>query len=88
MSCSAEREAQLLAQGWARQFMADEPRLSEAVEEYRALGFAVRLEAVDPAGCSAEGGCSACYQLPEVAARFKVIFTRPGRDDGEDQGRG
>lgn len=79
MSCNAARESQLLAQGWAKQFMADEPRLSEAVEEYRELGFEVRLEEVDPAGCASSGGCTACFADPEVAARFKVIFTRrPG----------
>ena len=78
MPCNAQREAQLLAQGWVKQFMADQPRLGEAVEEYRELGFEVRLEAVDPAGCAAEGGCVACFQSPEAAARFKVIFTRRG----------
>ena len=76
MSCHAAREAQLLAQGWVRQFLADEPRLSEAVEEYQALGFEVRLEEVDPEACAASGGCAACFAAPELAARFKVIFTR------------
>ena len=78
MSCSAQREAQLLAQGWVRQFVADPPRLDDAVEEYRELGFEVRLEPLDPAGCVADGGCAACFQQPEVAARFRVIFTRRG----------
>lgn len=79
MSCGAAREAQLLAQGWVKQFLADEPRLSEAVEEYRELGFEVRLEEVDPAACAASSGCAACFASPELAARFKVIFTRRPR---------
>lgn len=77
MTCSAQREAQLKAQGWVRQFMANEPRLGEAVEEYARLGFQVHLEPVDPAACAGGSGCTACFQQPEVAARFKIIFTRP-----------
>jgi len=77
MTCSAEKENQLVAQGWVKQFTTDEPRLSEAVEEYRDLGFEVRLEAVDLAACAASGECAQCFQRPEVAVRFKIIFTRP-----------
>ncbi|MCF8032092.1 MAG: hypothetical protein K9K66_02480 [Desulfarculaceae bacterium] len=83
MSCSARREAQLSAQGWVKQFMADEPRLSEAVEEYRALGFEVHLEPVDPVACGQEGGCTACFSEPEAAARLKIIFTRSGASGGQ-----
>lgn len=77
MTCSARREALLLAQGWKKQFLADEPRLSEAVAQYLQLGFQVHLEDVDPAACREAGGCASCYQQPEMAARFKIIFTRP-----------
>ncbi|MBU1154824.1 MAG: hypothetical protein KKC30_00320 [Proteobacteria bacterium] len=87
MTCSSQREAQLLAKGWVKQFMADEPRLSEMVEEYIALGFQVRLEPVDPAACASGSGCTACFEMPEVAAKFKIIFTRPGPDKpGKDEG--
>ncbi|KMY65667.1 hypothetical protein AAU61_21040 [Desulfocarbo indianensis] len=82
MTCSAEKENRLVTQGWVKQFMTDEPRLSEAVEEYRDLGFEVRLEAVDPAACAASGECSSCFQQPEIAARFKIIFTRPAGGRG------
>ncbi|MCB2225291.1 MAG: hypothetical protein KQH53_01345 [Desulfarculaceae bacterium] len=81
MICHAQREAELKAQGWTRQFTADEPRLSEAVESYRALGFEVLLEPVDPAACAAEGGCTACFGSPEAAARLKIIFTRAKTGD-------
>ena len=76
MACDPARAARLLAEGWVRQFMAEEPRLSEAAAQYRQLGCEVRLEPVDAAGCAAGGGCSACYQDPAAAARYKVIFTR------------
>jgi hypothetical protein len=62
--------------------MANEPRLSEAVEEYTALGFQVHLEPVDPAACANGPGCTACFEMPEVAAQFKIIFTRPGAGAG------
>jgi len=39
-----QREEELRKQGWVRQFVTDEPRLSEAVELYRELGYEVRLE--------------------------------------------
>ncbi len=57
--------------------MADQPRLDEAVQVYRDLGFEVLLEPVDPAACQAGGGCAACFHDSQAAARFKVIFTRP-----------
>ena len=61
---------QLLAAGWRRAFIADEPRLSEAVEAYEELGFEVRLEPV-PAD---DSECTECMtQAPE---RFRLIYTR------------
>jgi hypothetical protein len=59
--------------------MTNEPRLSEAVEEYRSLGFEVHLEDVDPQACAASETCTACFEQPGAAARFKIIFTRPGK---------
>jgi hypothetical protein len=85
MSCSAQREAQLKAQGWTRQFLAAEPRLSEAVDEYRELGFQVRLEPVDPVACAQDVACTTCFARPEVAALHKVIFTRLADVDARDQ---
>ncbi len=82
MSCGARRQAELAALGWSMQFVADEPRLSMAVQEYQDMGFTVHLEPVDPAACAAEGGCAACFAQPEAAALLKVIFTRPNRPSG------
>jgi len=40
----AQKEEKLKQRGWIRQFVTDEPRLSEAVELYRELGYEVHLE--------------------------------------------
>ncbi len=84
MSCSAEREAELKSQGWSHQFMAAEPRLSEAVEAYRSLGFEVHLEPVDPTACQSSDTCTACLESPDAAKRLKIIFTRPAQPREED----
>ncbi len=68
------RDEELRAQGWTRQFLADEPRLSEAVDLYRSLGLEVHLEPLSPAE---EGECRSC--LEANLERFKVIYTRPTR---------
>ena len=73
-----EREAELEAQGWRRRQAHDEPRLTELIEEYRAVGFEVLVEPFDPAG-GAEGGCNLCFNQPGAASRFKVIYTRPAK---------
>jgi len=65
----------LEAQGWQRCFIADEPRLSEAVETYEELGFEVLLLPVP----LDDGGCTECMrQQPD---RFKVIYTRKREAD-------
>lgn len=71
------REEELAAQGWTRRGVMNEPRLSEVVEVYQSLGFAVRLEPIDPGNCH-EPGCDACWQGEGVADQFRVVYTRPG----------
>jgi hypothetical protein len=66
------RHQELEKEGWAKQFTADEPRLSEAVEEYRELGFEVHLEPLDPLEMAGE--CTSC--LMASCDRYKVIYTR------------
>jgi hypothetical protein len=72
----------LKKEGWTRQFVASEPRLSEAVAVYKELGFEVHLEPL-PSGGEAEilplidsrDGCAKCFEgSPE---QYKIIFTRP-----------
>ncbi len=73
---SSKRRQELEAQGWTRQSMMDEPRLTEVVEMYRELGFEVHLEPFKP---DEEDGCTTCMdQEPE---RYKVIYTRPGSEE-------
>ena len=78
-------------QGWSRQFIANEPRLSEAVEMYRELGFEVHLEPLpkEPecdgcAGPEEEKECRVCFE--GVEDQYRIIFTRPrqGKSESED----
>jgi len=55
-----------------RQFTTDEPRLSEAVELYRSLGYEVHLE---PATFNEENEmCKTCIQAD--CQRYKTIYIR------------
>jgi hypothetical protein len=66
------RQQELEKKGWKRQFTADEPRLSEAVEEYQELEFEVLLEPLNPREMSGE--CTSC--LIASGDRYKTIYTR------------
>jgi hypothetical protein len=66
------RREKLEQEGWIRQFTADEPRLSEAAEEYGQLGFEVLLEPIDPQ--EMEGQCASC--LLAACDQYKIIYTR------------
>jgi hypothetical protein len=83
---SRSRMKELEKEGWIRQFVASEPRLSEAVDLYKEAGFEVHLEPL-PRGkeCTACGGteemqggeCRACFDGFED--HYKILFTRPAR---------
>ena len=66
-------------EGWQRQSVASEPRLSEAVELYESLGFEILLVPVlqECSSGGAEGTCTACFGADEDPERLKVIYTRP-----------
>ena len=68
--------AELVAAGWTRCFITDEPRLSEAVATYQELGLEVCLL---PVPDDALSECSECLRADPD--RFRLIFTRP-RVDG------
>ena len=62
--------------------MAAEPRLSEAVEMYRELGFQVHLEPLpaqekqsDGQTQDTDGKCRACFD--GTKGRHSIIFTKP-----------
>ncbi|MFQ6074449.1 MAG: hypothetical protein ACE5KC_04435 [Candidatus Bathyarchaeia archaeon] len=66
------REEALKREGWKRQFTTDEPRLSEAVELYRSLGYEVRLE---PAVFNEENElCRTCIRAD--CRKYKTIYIR------------
>ena len=64
------REEELKKEGWVKRFTMDEPRLSEAVEQYKELGFEVLLEPVD----TPSEECTTC--LIAFIDRYKTIYTR------------
>ncbi len=74
-------------EGWNKQFIADEPRLSEAIELYKQSGFEVHLESVPakneinqcPQGEAGE--CRVCFEGNED--QYKIIYTRQ-KDDVND----
>ncbi|MEW5761536.1 MAG: hypothetical protein AB1779_12305 [Candidatus Thermoplasmatota archaeon] len=64
------KSEELKKEGWIKQFIACEPRLSEAVEIYKELGYEVRLEPVD----LESNECMECYKKePE---KYKTIYIR------------
>ncbi len=70
-------------EGWKRQFVANEPRLSEAVELYKETGHEVHLEPVPQAGNASDlpmvgSECTTCFDGNED--QYKIIFTRPAKD--------
>jgi hypothetical protein len=79
MGIMTKREEELGAEGWERRFVAMEPRLSEAAELYKSIGFDVLLdplpteEELEGAGCE-ERGCTACFDVDRE--RYKIIYTR------------
>ena len=66
-----DKDGDLEKEGWTRQFSAAEPRLSEAVELYKEIGFEVRLEPLDR---KEAGECGVCFE--EDADKYKIIYTR------------
>jgi hypothetical protein len=74
-------EAQLVAEGWTRQFTTDEPRLSEAVEMYEQMGLEVHLGPVvlDPDS----GVCQICFE--QDCHRYQTIWTRPRGESRQDE---
>ncbi|MBN2033136.1 MAG: hypothetical protein JW836_07655 [Deltaproteobacteria bacterium] len=88
MSGKCESRMDILEkEGWVKQFVASEPRLSEAVELYKEAGFEVHLEPF-PKGracdsCAGpekmgEGECRVCFE--GVEDLYKIIYTRPSKD--------
>jgi hypothetical protein len=72
------RRNKLEAEGWTRQFIASEPRLSEAKEAYEEMGLEVRFEPVDKDDLDQE--CTECFEMDESC---HTIYTRSRREGKE-----
>lgn len=82
-SAAAGRVAELLAQGWTRQTTIGEPRLSEIVEEYRALGYEVEVIEHRSEG----DACGVCFDAgKEQGAMYGDVYLRkkPDAPQSED----
>jgi len=69
-----KREEELRKEGWEKRFIMDEPRLSEAVAQYKEIGFEVLLEPVD----TSSEECTSC--MTAFSDRYKTIYTRPKKE--------
>ena len=70
------REEELKKEGWEKQFTYDEPRLSEAVELYKSMGFEVHLEPATKEDMEEE--CGICFG--DMVDNYKTIYTRKKED--------
>ena len=68
---AAESVDKLRAEGWVEQFTASGPRLEEAIENYRELGFEVKTVPVKDLDLD---GCTVCFDDENDATM--MIFTR------------
>jgi hypothetical protein len=73
----------LLVEGWVRQTTIDEPRLSEIVQNYTAMGFEVHVEVFKTAG----DGCDTCFDAArEMGLVYGTVYVRKrGEPVGEDE---
>lgn len=88
MNEEKSRTETLESEGWNKQFVSNEPRLSEAVQLYKESGFEVHLEPLpkEPTCESCEGSeeeneCRVCFE--GVEDQYEIIFTRPKEGKAE-----
>jgi hypothetical protein len=67
---------ELKKQGWIKRTNIGEPRLTEIVDEYKALGFDVHLESVNLE--EMDEACRRCYG--NEGAKIKTVYIRKRRD--------
>ena len=65
-------EKELRREGWVKQFTTDEPRLSEAVELYKSLGYEIHLEKAE--FNKDNETCKTCFQVD--CNKCKTIYIR------------
>lgn len=81
----SDPETLLMQQGWIRRTTIGEPRLSEVVENYRAMGYEVHVERFG----GVEGSCTTCYDATDPSSENQVwgtVYVRqgPAADRGDD----
>ena len=71
-------EEKLISNGWEKKATYDDPRLTEMVVIYEAIGLEVHLEAFNAEN---EDGCTSCMQ--QFPDQFKTIYTREKSGESE-----
>lgn len=76
-------EDALLKDGWQRQTTIGEPRLSEIVQNYKAMGFEVHVEEFKTEG----DGCNTCFDAgQEMGFMYGTVYVRKRSEPaGEDE---
>ena len=76
-------EDALLRDGWVRQTTIGEPRLSEIVHNYKAMGFEVLVEEFKTDG----EGCNTCFDAgQEMGFMYGTVYVRKrGEPAGDDE---
>jgi hypothetical protein len=80
------KEGELLAAGWTKQTTIGEPRLSEIVENYRALGYEVQV--VEYKEAESGDSCNTCFSAgAEMGQVYGDVYIRKARaaKPGEDE---
>ena len=67
-------EDALLKDGWVRQTTIGEPRLSEIVQNYKAMGFEVHVEEFKTEG---DSGCTTCFDAGQgMGFMYGTVYVR------------
>ena len=71
LGCALPPNQALLEQGWERRFIGDARMARDAVDNYTAMGFEVRLESLNPD--ELRDDCTGCKAM---FSEFKAVYTR------------
>jgi hypothetical protein len=74
-------EDALQKDGWVRQTTIGEPRLSEIVQNYKAMGFEVHVEEFKTGG----EGCNTCFEAgQEMGFTYGTVYVRKRSEAAEE----
>ena len=86
---SNDPSVKLAQEGWILRTTIGEPRLSEVVENYRAMGFEVHVERFGTASADTQDGetsCTTCYDAADksdASQAWGSVYVRPGRPQNQ-----